>query len=211
MKFKKILILLPLLLCCGWTSSYNLKYRSNYFTEKIQFDFEESVYDIINNLDSESDGETFEYKMVYKDVLATPDMAYKRRITNGGKTIKFSATYRLRQFESNIQLTDCFENHEYTETSDGFIIKLGGEYMCEGYEFTTFNFSTGLLDKAESNADVVDGKTHTWNIKEKDNDIYISITKTNDIFEALVYLSIFVGVVLVIVGIIVLKNKRNNR
>ena len=140
MKYRKLLFLIPLLICCGWTSNYNVEYNGKTFKETITYNFEDDVYNLAKEYEKYEEGEFFEVELVSEDIYASPTKKYKKVFSEDNRTVTLTAKYSFNEFKESYQITSCFENYELSKSKGKYVIDLSGDYYCD--EFGTFDLVT---------------------------------------------------------------------
>ena len=128
---------------------------------------------------------------------------------NGIYSEKYKYTYTYSNFKDNYFLNYCFDNFIMNEEKDAYYIKASGNSSCNGAKLIVTSHDRMI----SNNSDNVKNNDYIWNIKEKNNDIYFSISKTpmSTSSTSILYIIYFaIGIVLAFIAYI-LKRKYKGR
>ncbi len=206
MKYKRLLFIGLICICCGFTDKYTISYDNNVIKEKIEYYFNKNVYSIANDYLDLEDGDFIEADIVYSDIKATADKNYVKEFSDNGTKVTLTAEYDLDEYKNAYNINSCFENVKFYRTNKYYVINLSGKLLCENFE--TLEFISN--DKVKTNSDSVNGNIYTWNLKETNN-IEISIRKISEEFKLIIYILIVLLVIVLTGGTyIIIKSKKNN-
>lgn len=211
MKYRRLLFLIPLLICCGWTSNYDLEYNGKVFKETLTYNFEDNIYNLAKQYENIEEGEFFEVEIISDDIYASPKKIYKKEFSEDGRVVTLTANYNFNELMESYQLTSCFENYNFKKTSGNYDITLSGEYDCD--EFETLTLTTNSNNMVEHNAtrsSNYNGKiSYIWNVKNN-ADIQFSLKDKSNIYDFFIYVIPILLVLSILVLIIFIKHKKAN-
>ena len=206
MKFKKILIIIPLLLCCAWTSNYTVEYDGRKFKEVIEYKFEDDLRNIAKEYDKMEEGEFFEVELLSEDIHANSSKVYDKRISDDYRTVTLTAEYKsFGEFGTSYQIANCYEKRNLVKKASKYIIDLSGEYYCNNFE--TFNIKTSSINVSDSNANpyYTEDGIYRWVNLENNNNIHIVLKDNSNLFNLIYVVPI---VLVLVVAILIINNKR---
>lgn len=94
--------------------------------------------------------------------------------SNGSYNGSYKYTYTYSNFKDNYFMNYCFDNFIMNEDNDAYYIKASGNSVCSGAKIII----TTQDRMINHNSDSVSNNNYIWNIKESNNNIYFSISKT---------------------------------
>jgi hypothetical protein len=211
---KKIIILiLTIFLLSGCSVEYNLEINNDNIRENIE----------IGKFDA-SEIEDFEYLTPYAILNDESQKFYVFDYSN--KILNLSYDYNIQNYEMSEAFNQCYDMSNFSYDEKYYYILTSNEFKCLSYMgYTTDEVKINIKSRykvVESNADYVDNGVYTWIINEgnKDNkpinitiDYNETIYKGNKLSSFSVMLLVIVSLLIVgmIVGIIFLCGKKNNK
>lgn len=218
MKYKKVLILILLLLLTGCSTEYKLEISNNKFKENINAIIPKNMIQTTNeqeNIEIEYDDPITPFLEQKTSSLTSNDKFYKKKVTEKGDyfEVKMDYSYDEETFKNANSINTCFEFPEL-DFSESYYINLQGTFYCLYGDSIDIKINTKNKVKF-NNADEVSGNTYIWHINEKNSDyvdIKIEVEKgTSTSLITGIVLAVFI---VTIIGIILYKfyskNKQRN-
>ncbi len=219
MKYKKIIIVMLLILLTGCSSEYNLEISNNKFEENIKVTIPDSAIpkptqDVLDGK-VDLDDQITPFIEGKTESLTTNDEFYKKKVSKKDDytIVEMSYKYNEDTFKNANSINTCFEYPEL-DFSESYYINLQGTFYCLYGDSVDIKIKTKNKVKY-NNADEVSGNTYIWHINDENSEyvnIKIDVEKgtPNYIFIGVV----FIAIVSVAVGIIgykfYIKNKDRN-
>lgn len=220
MRHLKIFVLILFVICLtGCDVTYNLTITNDYMEESVDFWY---------NKTSENEQLVDQYLSVehqaYYDMNLDANYNYsQKKITNDNQVgLNLRYNYGSDKLQNSTLLDKCYYKKSVIRTDDEIVLYTDGKANCFNFDDNnsidklTINIKTDLK-VLENNADKVNNSTYTWII---DADNYqnhpISIRISRKEMDGFNYWLILIigliifGVVLIVFGIIYLKNRKNN-
>ncbi|MFV0250340.1 MAG: membrane lipoprotein lipid attachment site-containing protein [Bacilli bacterium] len=203
---KKIVYLLVfMILLTGCSVKYELSIKNNNVNEKL------TITGVTEDIPFQA------------DLINISSTSYKKNFKND--TLIYTTNYNLNSFDSVIP-SRCFENYNFTNTDNIFILRTSGIFKCLPYQYNDYDYfnynQLELIIKTnhevlETNATSVEEGIYKWIINEEnleDATVYIKfsdkiIKKTNWKVISIV-ISVIISVVLVVSINLLKKHKINN-
>ena len=224
---KKIIFIVLVLFCLtGCDNNVELEFNEDIKAE-VKFSFTVDEYKTHANEKNLTDKEAksrIDSIIAFRNAFTDPysELFEEKTYMNNGNYYNgiFEYTYTYENFNDNSVLNNCFEDFAVEENEESIYILAKGTSNCAPFK---------LVVKADnrmlsSNEHEKDDNEYIWNIKEKDNDIYMAISKIaidqDNIVEPkdkaalfsgadLIYLLIALAIVVAVV-VIKKKNKESN-
>ena len=204
MKKNIFLIIISLLLLTGCSSEYTLEFNNKSIKENITVDIMDSdIPKKTSNMLSELDDRITPFMEEDQYPFAGDETKkYNKKVTDisSGKRIEFKYKYSHNEFRNSTTYNTCFENKEFTEERNSYIINFGGKFFCRHTDEVVINIKTNNY-VISNNADKVEGNTYTWIINDDNidkTDIQIVISKKSKSTKYILY-AILAAIVLVLV------------
>ena len=118
----------------------------------------------------------------------------------------YKYTYTYLNFKDNYFLNQCFDNFIMSQDDAAYYFKISGDSKCNGANLII----TANNRMINNNSTNVKNNEYTWNIKEKDNNIYFAISRVamNDSSINVLYVVYFIiGLAIAFIAYI-FKNKK---
>ena len=238
---KKFLLLILLFLVTGCSANYDIEIYNNtvkedmgYF-DSISSDWDSEVQYGLTYRELVDSSINYPYPIFDTTVVDENDtikldgvLYYDNRAIHDENRLGQELSYHnftLDNFSDSSIVKNCYKYFNIIEENNNIILSTSVENACfdkyPNLDYITVNLKTNHK-VVSSNADIVDGYHYTWNLTRENQDdaaIMITIKKNEYIFnyenefvKKIIYSAIFIGIILIISGIIYLyfKNKRNN-
>lgn len=211
---KKIILILILILTCGFASTYNLNVSNNYFRENIEFAVAKDIPQVIVIDDTEIDDQ-YSYLIDNKYVaLNNKNKYYNKHVSEDDKFyyMNLKYNYNEKKLKNANYINTCFEESKL-DLSKSYDIKLTGKFYCLVNQSLEINIKTNNK-VLYSNAYKVENNVYTWviNGNNVDNvDIEIQMKKGFPYRDIIKGIIITIAVVLIIIFIIYLIKKRKEK
>ena len=222
MKYSKILLLIIFaLFLTGCDVTYNLEITNDYMTESVDFWYDdtsenESIIDQYLAVDHQAYFDMdlgTNYNYTQKKITDDDRIGMNLRYNYSGDNLQNSSLIDRCYYQKSVMVTD----EEIVLYTDG---KTSCLYMDDNklFDSLTINIKTDL-PVIENNADEVDGNTYTWIIDENNYqnhpiNLRISRNVEDDGFNYWLIIIIVCAIsviVFVALGIIYIKNRKNNK
>lgn len=196
---KKILLLsllLSLLFITGCSSTIEYHIKNNEIESKMIINFDNNSFiNYLNTITNEYEDLTDEndiYQLVLeaeKDFLPTASIVdnnlnfYSKDSfisDNYNYTETYIYNFNYDEFADNYYLKNCFDSYIFREKNDYYFIQITGNYICD-YDITNATIKIKSDMKVyNANNDKKKNNYYIWNIKETDNSIFFSFSKTEE-------------------------------
>ena len=125
--------------------------------------------------------------------------------TNNNYTASYEYNYSYANFSNSSVLNSCFDYFGVKNYDDIIYVSLAGDSICAPFKLT-IKADNRMINNNSTN---VKNNEYTWNVQEKNNNIYFSISKTpmnNSSINILYIIYFAIGIVLAFIAYI-LKRK----
>ena len=169
---KKVLLIVVMILClCGCRNEYNLTIENDKINEDIDIIIPKSLIYDYSHVDSDiqinKDDRITPF--LKNDQYALKNKKYQKEVTedNDNYYVNLSYEYSSEEFGDGKALELCFENVEYQNNNEYYLISLSGRFYCLYGDEVSINIETkNIVEK--NNAEKVKNNLYSWTIN-KDN------------------------------------------
>lgn len=219
MKFRKILILIILVLLCGCSNEYTLKISNDKFKENINITIPKSMIPVLTQeqIDAgiEIDDQVTPFVEGKTASLITNDKFYKKKSIEYDDyfNVQMDYTYNENEFKDANSINLCFEYPEL-DFSESYYINLQGSFYCLYADSVDIKIETS--NKVHfNNADEIQGNTYIWHIDESNSDyVDIKIEVDKGISTSTIFLIIVSCILIIAVAFVgykfYIRNKEKN-
>lgn len=180
---KKIFLCILLCLCLtGCSINYNLEIDNNSFKETITGDVLNEEIEINDNQTDIS----MAYQLIKFDQPATnisDDLLYNKVLTERENSTyyNYSFTYNEQTIKNSKILLECFEDFKFEIDDDYYYLMSIGDFYCNYADEILVNITTDNKVTL-NNANIVNGNTYTWIMKEGSNpNINMVVSKSDKV------------------------------
>lgn len=227
---KKIILFLLLLFTSGCSVDYTLSINENKYTEEISEVFiDTELYE--NELNARrlafySDSKSLTDSLNNSIITSFP--SYNRKVVKNQKNniIKYYYEFTKNNYSDSSAVKNCYDYVKVIDDDKKITITTSNKFNCLiNTEIKNITITIKSKYKViQSNADIINGKKHTWNITQENYDnkpiiyVYDESKKDMNILDYLfdnIYFWILMGGIIVIVGTVFIfirvKSKKVNK
>ena len=161
MSFRKSILILFILICCGCTAKYNINFNGDNIVEKLTI-----KYNGINLSNQE-------LKDYYSNSIPSVDDSnfLKFSVGHNGDDyvgLNFDYTYNKDNYMKSYLANECFSIFDFFEEDGNYYFSANGPFLCSNYEYDDLEsldviFTTNH-NVISNNAHEIDGNKYIWHI-----------------------------------------------